>query len=116
LSVTLSTLGFGALTWHVLLHMNIPALQLCAMLLLTAAGASIGTHPIVSEWIIDRGIWAMKHVRPLVIIAAVLLGGILGLLLTSGAALGCFTPFGVLLGMGIAVAFVSRVDRLIKHP
>jgi hypothetical protein len=86
------------------------------MLLLTAAGASIGTHSIVSEWIIDRGIWAMKHARPLVIIAAVLLGGILGLLLTSGAALGCFTPFGVVIGVGIAMALVSRVDRKIKHP
>jgi serine/threonine protein kinase len=116
LSVTLSTLGFGALAWHVLLHMNIPSLQLCAMLLLTAAGASTGTHPVVSEWIIDRGIWAMKHLRPLVIVAAVLLGGILGLLLTSGAALGCFTPFGVLFGMGVALALVSRIDRLIKHP
>src|SRR5215472_5519607 len=109
LSVTLSTLGFGALAWHIFLHMNIPSLQLCAMLLLTAAGASTGTHPIVSEWIIDRGIWSMKHARPLVIIVAVLLGGILGLLLTSGAALGCFTPFGVVTGMGIALALVSRV-------
>jgi tRNA A-37 threonylcarbamoyl transferase component Bud32 len=116
LSVTLSTLGFGTLAWQVLLHRNIPSLQLCAMLLLTAAGAAIGTHPLVSEWIIDRGIWAMKLVRPLVIIMAVLLGGTMGLLLTSGAALGCFTPFGVLLGMGIAVALVSRVERLIKHP
>jgi serine/threonine protein kinase len=116
LSVTLSTLGFGTLAWHVFLHVNIPSLQLCAMLLLTAAGASIGTHSIVSEWIIDRGIWAMKHARPLVIIAAVLLGGILGLLLTSGAALGCFTPFGVVIGVGIAMALVSRVDRKIKHP
>jgi len=86
------------------------------MLLLTAAGASFGTHPIVSEWIIDRGIWAMMHLRPLVIVTAVVLGGILGLLLTSGTALGCFTPFGVLLGIGIAVALVSRVDRLIRQP
>src|SRR5260221_623308 len=116
LSVTLSTLGFGTLAWQVLLHRNIPSLQLCAMLLLTAAGAAIGTHPLVSEWIIDRGIWAMKLVRPLVIIMAVLLGGTMGLLFASRAALGCFTPFGVLLGMGIAVALVLRVERLIKHP
>lgn len=116
LSVALSTLGFGTLAWQVLLHMNIPSLQLCAMLLLTAAGATIGTHPIVSAWIIDRGIGAMTLVRPLVIVVAVLLGGAMGLLLTSGTALGCFTPFGVLLGMGIAVALVLRVERLIKHP
>jgi len=116
LSVTLSTLGFGTLAWQVLLRMNIPSLQLCAMLLLTAAGATIGTYPIVSEWIIDRGIWAMKLVRPLVIVVAVLLGGTMGLLLTSGTALGWFTPLGVLLGMGVALVLVSRVERLMKHP
>ena len=116
LSATLSTLGLGTLAWQVFLHVNIPSLQLCAMLLLTAGGATTGTHPTVSEWIIDRGIWAMKLVRPLVIVVAVLLGGTMGLLLTSGAALGCFTLFGVLSGMGVALVLVSRVDRLIKYP
>ncbi len=116
LSVSLSALGLGELLWHMLLRINIPQLQLCAMLLLTAVGATIGTNSRVSELIVEKGIWAMRHLRPLVITAAALIGGMLGFTLTSGAAFGCFTPFGVLLGMGITVALVLRVGRLVKHP
>jgi len=39
----------------------------------------------------------------------------LGYALTSGFAFGCFVPFGVLLGIGVAVALVLRLDRLIKQ-
>jgi hypothetical protein len=109
MSVSLGALGSGELLWHMLLRINVPQLQLCAMLLLTAVGATIGTNSRVSELVVEKGIWAMKHLRPLVITAALLIGGILGFTLTSGAAFGCFTPFGVLLGMGITMALVLRV-------
>jgi len=116
LSVSLSALGLGELLWRILLPISIPQVQLCAMLLFTAVGATIGTNSRVSELIVEKSIWAMKYLRPLVIAAAVLIGGILGFTLTSGAASGCFTPFGVLSGMGIAAALVLRVGRPVRHP
>jgi hypothetical protein len=35
--------------------------------------------------------------------------------LTSSIAFGCFTPFGVLLGVGVALALVLRLNRLVKQ-
>jgi len=88
------------------------------MLLMTAAGATIGTVPKVSDRMLNAGMWAMQHMRRLMIGLAVLVGGGLGYALTSGIAVGIFTIFGVLLGSGVAVALVLRIDRLIKqrHP
>ncbi len=88
------------------------------MLLVAATGATAGTAPRVSNRMLNAGIWAMQHMRRLVIGLAVVLGGALGYALTSGFAFGCFVPFGVVLGIGVAVALVLRLDRLVKqkHP
>ena len=59
-------------------------------------------------------IWAMRHMRWLIISLAVVMGASLGFALANGFAAGCLTPFGILLGIGVAVALVLRVDRLIK--
>jgi len=85
------------------------------MLLVSAAGAAIGTAPRVSDRMLNSGIWALQHMRRLVFGLAVIVGGGLGFALTSGIALGCFTPFGVLLGVGVALALVLRLDRLVKQ-
>ena len=53
--------------------------------------------------------------RWLMIGLAIIVGGGLGFALTSGIAFGCFTPFGVLLGVGVALALVLRLNRLVKQ-
>lgn len=116
LSVSLSALGLGELLWQVLLRINVPPLQLCIMLLLIAVGAAIGTTPAVSERIIEKGIWAMQHMRLLIIAAAVLVGSALGFALTVGLIFSFFTPLSIVLGIGVAVTLLMRLDRLIKYP
>jgi len=114
----LAALGLSEAIWQNLFGGSAPQLQLIVLLLMTAAGATIGTTPRVSDWMLRAGTWAMQHRRRLMIVLAVLVGGGLGYALTSGIALGVFTLFGVLLGSGVAVALVLRIDRLIKqrHP
>ena len=116
LVITLSTLGLGELVWHMLLGVSAPPLQLCTMLLLTAVGATIGTNSTVSELLIEQGSRAMKHVRLLIIAAAMFMGGSLGFMLTMGTAFSWLSPFAILLGIGVMLALVMRVDHLVKHP
>ena len=115
LCTALVALGLSEAIWQNLFGGAAPQLQLVVVLLMTAAGATIGTAPRVSDWMLKAGMWAMQHMRRLMIGLAVLVGGGLGYALTSGIALGFFTLFGVLLGSGVAVALVLRIDRLIKH-
>ena len=118
LATALIVLGVSEWIWQNLLGGVAPPLHLVVMLLATAAGATIGTSPGVSNRILNTGMWMMQHMRWLMIGVAVIVGGGLGFALTSGIAFGCFAPFGVLLGVGVAVALVLRLDRLIKqrHP
>lgn len=115
LTTALLVLGLSEWIWQNLLGGIAPPLQLVVMLLVTAAGATIGTSPGVSNRILNTGMWMMQHMRWLMIGVAVVGGGGLGYALTSGIAFGCFSPFGVLLGVGVAVALVLRLDRLIKQ-
>lgn len=118
LSCALLVLGLSELAWQNL-SLSAPPLQLLVMLLITAAGATVGTIPRISEAIINASIWAMQHMRWLVISLAMLVGGGLGFALTNGFAFGCFAPFGILLGIGVGAFLVLRVDRLMKqkhHP
>ncbi len=115
LCTALLALGLSEAIWQSLFGGAAPQLQLIVMLLMTAAGATIGTAPRVSDRMLNAGMWAMQHMRWVMIGLAVLVGGGLGYALTSGIAIGCFTLFGVLLGSGVAVALVLRIDRLLKH-
>jgi len=119
LSVALTLLGIGEAAWDNLFGTNSPILHFIAMLILTSLAATIGAIPGVSDALIKGMIWGMSHMRWLMIILAMLLGGILGFALTNGLSSGCFTPFGVLLGIGVGGLLVMRVDRLLKqkpHP
>jgi serine/threonine protein kinase len=118
LASALIVLGVSEWIWQSLLGVTAPPLQLVMMLLVTAAGATIGTSPGVSNKMLNTGMWMMQHMRWLMIGVAVVVGGGLGYALTSGIAFGCVAPFGILLGVGVAVALVLRLDRLIKqrHP
>jgi len=101
--------------WQLAIHGTSSVLQFCVLLFVTALGATIGTTPTVSDHILDGAGWAVTHQRNVVIAAAAVLGGLLGFFLTSGFALGCLTPFGVLLGIAVCVGLVLRVDQLLRH-
>ena len=121
LTSALIVLGIGDVLWqNVLGGGTAPPFHLILMILITAAGATIGSLPSVSNRMISIGMWMMQHMRWLMIALAIVIGGGLGFALTSGIAFGCFTPFGVLLGVGVGVALVLRLNRLLKlkqtHP
>jgi hypothetical protein len=116
LTTALIALGVSEGIWQNLLGGGTaPPVHFMVMLLITAAGATIGTSPRVSNKMISIGMWMMQHMRWLMICLAVVVGGGLGYTLTSGIAFGCFTPFGVLLGVGVALALVLRLNRLVKQ-
>jgi len=116
LATALIILGLGEVFWqNVAGGGTAPPLHLIVMILITAAGATIGSLPSVSNRMISIGLWMMQHMRWLMIGLAVVIGGGLGFALTSGIAFGCFTPFGVLLGVGVGVAVVLRLNRLLKQ-
>ncbi|MGH2478266.1 MAG: hypothetical protein ACRDHW_01210, partial [Ktedonobacteraceae bacterium] len=119
LSAALALLGLGEVGWQNLIGQSAPELHLVTMLLLTALAATVGSLPRISSMLINGAIWGMRHARWLMIALAMILGGTLGFALTNGLSSGCFTPFGVLLGIGVVVLLVLRVDRLLKqkpHP
>jgi hypothetical protein len=119
LSTALALLGLGEVGWQNLIGLSAPELHLVTMLLLTALAATVGSLPRISGMLINGAIWGMRHARWLMIALAMILGGTLGFALTNGLSSGCFTPFGVLLGIGVGVLLVLRVDRLLKqkpHP
>ncbi|MEO6890236.1 MAG: serine/threonine-protein kinase [Ktedonobacteraceae bacterium] len=116
LGTALVALGAGEALWHSTISTRLPVLHLCAMLLVTALGATVGTVPYVSAQILRGATWAMLRMRLPVIILAMLLGGALGFALTASVAFGWFTPFGIAVGVSVALALVFRVDRLIHHP
>lgn len=119
LTMALVLLGVGETGWQNLFGNSVPALHLFIMLLLTALAATIGALPRVSDALIKGATWGMRRARWVMIALAMVLGGLLGFALTSGLASGCFTPFGVLLGVGVGALLVLRVDRLLKqkpHP
>jgi len=116
LATALIILGLGEVFWqNVAGGGTAPPLHLIVMLLITAAGATIGSLPSISNRMINIGLWMMQHMRWLMIGLAVVIGGGLGFALTSGIAFGCFTPFGILLGVGVGVAVVLRLNRLLKQ-
>ncbi|HYB02012.1 MAG TPA: serine/threonine-protein kinase [Ktedonobacteraceae bacterium] len=109
-------LGIGDVLWqNILGGGTAPPFHLVLMILITAAGATIGTLPAVSNRMIGIGMWMMQHMRWVMIVLAVIIGGGLGFALTSGFAFGCFTPFGILLGVGVGVALVLRLNRLLQQ-
>ncbi len=111
----LALLALVEIIWQFGIHGAPPPLQFGIMLFITALGATLGTTPKLSDYILDGAGWAVSHQRKFVIGAAAGIGGVLGFFLTSGFALGCFTPFGVLLGIAVCVGLVLRVDQLLRH-
>ncbi len=92
-------------------------LQLAVMLLVTALGAVTGTATTVHKQILTTTASLLKllryHLWPVVVIACIL-GGLLGSLLAAGLVAWGFTLLGMLLGIGIVIALILRVNYLLK--
>lgn len=119
LAVGLTALGLSEAAWQNGFGSGAPVLHLLTMLVVAALATTIGALPRVSNALINGALWGMRRVRWLMIGVAMLLGGALGFALTNSLGIGCFTPFGVLLGIAVGAILVLRVDRLLKqkpHP
>lgn len=119
LATAVALLGICETGWQNLFGNGGSSLHLLVMLLATAFATTVGVQPRVSDALLKGASWGMRRARWAMITIAMLLGGALGLALTNGLAAGCFTPFGVLLGVGVGALLVLRVDRLLKqkpHP
>ncbi|HLZ56361.1 MAG TPA: bifunctional serine/threonine protein kinase/MFS transporter [Ktedonosporobacter sp.] len=115
MGVTLLSLALVKFGWQLVRIPALPPWQLIIMLLVAAAGATVGTTPIIGDYIIYGTSWALAQMRRVAMFGAGILGGLLGYLLTLGPPLSLFTPFGVLAGIGVAVALAWQVDRLMQQ-
>ena len=112
--------GFVALVlvrilWHLVFNNQQSILQLIILLLIASIGASAGTTVTVSEYI-NYGIsWAMAKFYWSTIIFIIVLGGILGFLLTPGLTSVWGIIIAILVGMGIGGALLWRVDYLMRQ-
>ncbi|HVU67594.1 MAG TPA: serine/threonine-protein kinase [Ktedonobacteraceae bacterium] len=119
LAIGLVALALCEAGWQNVFGAGAPVLHLLVMLIVSALATTIGAQPRVSNGLINGALWGMRRLRWLMIALAMLLGGALGFALTTNLGIGCFTPFGVLLGIGVGALLVLRVDRLLKqkpHP
>lgn len=101
--------------WQILLNSKQPVLQLVVLLLITAIGANAGTTVTVSEYINYGMSWAMAKVYWITIIGIIVLGGVLGFLMTLGLASLWGTIIAILVGAGIGSALIYRVDYLMRQ-
>jgi serine/threonine protein kinase len=109
---------------NALLHIVISALgspvdpmALLPLLGLTALGATYSTHPTVSRKIWSRLLTVSgqaKYIHWAIVLVAAISGPALGYLLTVSVTPGFFTGFGILVGVGVASAFISRLNHLLK--
>lgn len=114
MSGSLILLALGRLLWQVTLHAAYPQAQLLAMLFVAGLGATLGTNPTLSDYMLKGLDWALLRLRFLIFAFSVIFGGILGFLLSVGFGLSLFMPVGVILGVGVATALILRVDHLQK--
>lgn len=78
--------------------------------LVVSAGSALGADDRHSRWMHALGAFMMRHLRPLITLAAVVAGGWVGYLLTSGVV--CLTPFGIIAGILLGLALVGPMNRI----
>ncbi|GHO93496.1 hypothetical protein KSF_035440 [Reticulibacter mediterranei] len=111
---SLAVLSLAEFIWQLVAHSNFAPAELVLMLAIASLGACVGAYSYISEYIIFGTSWLLSHLRWTVVTIAAVVGGIFGFLLTTSVALGCFTPFSIVIGAGVAIALVLRVDYLMK--
>jgi serine/threonine protein kinase len=107
-------LALVKMAWLAALGAALPSLQCIVVLFVAALAATVGCHPANSARIVGGMSWAIKRMRSVAMAFSVILGAILGFALTQGAPFYWFTPLGILVGVGAAVALVLRVDALLN--
>jgi serine/threonine protein kinase len=106
-------LVLGQASWQ---NVSLPTggFQLLVMLFLTAAGATLGTAPRISDRMIRIGTWLVTRGRWVAYVVGAIVGAILGYALTAGVSFGVFAPFTALFGAAIGVALVLRISRIVR--
>jgi hypothetical protein len=98
--------------WTLFLHASDqPTWLLLLLLLVSSITATLGTNSTISGSIIYGIGIAMAKLRAGVMAITMLVGGLFGYILTADFV----TPFGILLGIGVAIAIVWRVDQFMKQ-
>ena len=88
------------------------------MLTAAAVGAATGVYRVPCQAILGciKSIQTTtRQSRWMMVLLAILLGGLLGVFLTFGFHFGLFTVSGMLIAIGIMVGLVERVDYLVKY-
>jgi serine/threonine protein kinase len=116
---SLTLLGLSEFIWQIVaLHVHPGWIQLVVMLMAAAIGAMLGVYRQPSMAILGciKSIQATtKQSHWMMVVLAILVGGLLGVFLTFGITFGLFTVSGMLLAIGIIVGLVERVDYLVKY-
>jgi serine/threonine protein kinase len=98
-----------------LLHgtVHVPKAMVWLVPLVTSAGAAFGGDPRNSRWMLATAAFLARHSQIAVTGAAVVLGGWVGYLVTSGIA--CLTPFGIIAGIFLGLAVARPTSRLLRR-
>ncbi len=115
MAMVLLVLAATRLLWQSLLHSDLAWLQLAVLLVVASSVATVATHPVISDRIIDVVIWLLQHARLFTIAVAGIAGTLLGYLLTLGISLGWFTALGILVGGSVGVLLFLRLDYLLQE-
>jgi hypothetical protein len=89
---------------------TLPHAALLLAPLIVSVGGSLGADDRHSRWLHALAAFTGRHLRPLITLAAVVLGGWLGYLLTRGVV--CLTPVGIIAGMLLGLSLVGPMNRL----
>ncbi|GHO44248.1 hypothetical protein KSX_24110 [Ktedonospora formicarum] len=98
--------------WQLVAHVASGGVQLLIMLAGASIAAILGTDEHMSEAMIDWVSWALDSMRRTVIGLLLLLGGMLGFLLTIEFSLSWFTLIGILSGLLVAANLIWRVHLI----
>lgn len=101
--------------WQLALKHALPSIQMLTLLIIVALGASVGSYPIISDYILRGVSWSLNRLRGLVQAVALIVGAALGFLLTTQIAFSLLTPLSILFGSGIILALVTRVKYLLRQ-
>jgi len=100
--------------WQAAFKNALPPLQMLVLLISVALGATVGSYPFISDYILHGVSWALLRLRGLVRILALLAGAGLGFLLTTHIAFSLLTLLAILLGSSVLLALEMRVSHLLK--
>ena len=89
---------------------TLPHAALLLAPLIVSVGGSLGADDRHSRWLHALAAFTMRHLRPIITLAAVVAGGWLGYLLTRGVV--CLTPVGIIAGMLLGLSLVGPMNRL----